>query len=364
MKLKLSETLKHLRRGKGLTQDDVALALGVSFQAVSRWENDLSYPDIELLPHIASLLDVSMDELFGMDEACEKIRKEQYKTEDEACGEDIQAQIRLAKKYIALSPKNVYFKHRLLELYRCCGLEFAQSVLPEMRSMCRFILDHTSESDFERYRALINLIWTEDEEQLDVWLSEFGCGSRKKPHMTHNPLIGRYHYRNEIEKYNRAIQEDILSGLRQIFRHDFRRMDADNRREARSCMIGRQAILRVIDIFRDPGIEADAWITDRICAYLSLSAGCFGCGEKEDGYQALERCVELCELYAKVPDGTVLYFNSPILDIISETSVATEVLSGTYERLTEPEGWEWFNCVRGEERFRALAARVKALLPG
>ena len=54
-----------LRRRKGLTQEEVARALGVSNQAVSKWESAQCCPDIGLLPEIASLFEVSVDELLG-----------------------------------------------------------------------------------------------------------------------------------------------------------------------------------------------------------------------------------------------------------------------------------------------------------
>lgn len=54
-----------LRKEKGMTQDDIAEKLNVSPQAVSKWENDISYPDIMLLPKIAQLLDTTVDELLS-----------------------------------------------------------------------------------------------------------------------------------------------------------------------------------------------------------------------------------------------------------------------------------------------------------
>lgn len=54
-----------LRRAQGMTQEDIAAAVGISSQAVSKWENGASYPDITLLPALASLLDTSIDALLG-----------------------------------------------------------------------------------------------------------------------------------------------------------------------------------------------------------------------------------------------------------------------------------------------------------
>ena len=49
------EKLNSMRKNSGFTQEEVAVRLGISPQAVSKWENDLSCPDIMLLPEIAKL---------------------------------------------------------------------------------------------------------------------------------------------------------------------------------------------------------------------------------------------------------------------------------------------------------------------
>lgn len=51
------------RKEKGLTQEELAAKLGVSAQAVSKWENDISCPDISLLPQLVRVLGVTADEL-------------------------------------------------------------------------------------------------------------------------------------------------------------------------------------------------------------------------------------------------------------------------------------------------------------
>ena len=68
MRLYIGEVIRQKRREKDLTQEEVALHLGVSFQSVSKWERGDGYPDITLLPAIANYFGISVDELLGMGE--------------------------------------------------------------------------------------------------------------------------------------------------------------------------------------------------------------------------------------------------------------------------------------------------------
>ena len=60
----IGKTIQCLRKAKGVTQEKMAQQIGVSFQAISKWENDVTLPDIMLLPVIADYFGVSIDELF------------------------------------------------------------------------------------------------------------------------------------------------------------------------------------------------------------------------------------------------------------------------------------------------------------
>lgn len=64
--MKISEKLRILRNKFGLKQMDFANSLGVTPQAVSKWERDENYPDIFILKKISSLFDVSVDYLLGI----------------------------------------------------------------------------------------------------------------------------------------------------------------------------------------------------------------------------------------------------------------------------------------------------------
>lgn len=61
----IGKRIAALRRDKGLKQDDLAQMLKVSPQAVSKWENDQTCPDIGLLPELAKILGVTVDELLS-----------------------------------------------------------------------------------------------------------------------------------------------------------------------------------------------------------------------------------------------------------------------------------------------------------
>ena len=71
----LREKLRQLRRKKGLSQEAVAKELGISRQAVSKWETDLAQPDLDNLKKICEILDISADEL--LDISCTKLQEKE-----------------------------------------------------------------------------------------------------------------------------------------------------------------------------------------------------------------------------------------------------------------------------------------------
>ena len=76
MEKTIGKKLYELRKQSGFTQDYVAEKLGVSAQAVSKWENDIACPDIMTLPNIASLYGISIDELFKNEEVKSNVKFE------------------------------------------------------------------------------------------------------------------------------------------------------------------------------------------------------------------------------------------------------------------------------------------------
>lgn len=109
MKETFGQRLLRLRKAKGLTQEDIASRVTISPQAVSKWENDISSPDIQTLVSLSEILDVSLDELLGKEESNKEEsnnneeRKEKETVEAEVVDDD---SIHISKDGIHLKSKD------------------------------------------------------------------------------------------------------------------------------------------------------------------------------------------------------------------------------------------------------------------
>lgn len=63
--MSMGKNIAHFRKRKGYTQEELGQRLGVTNQAVSKWESETSMPDVMMLPRIATVLDVTLDDLFA-----------------------------------------------------------------------------------------------------------------------------------------------------------------------------------------------------------------------------------------------------------------------------------------------------------
>ncbi len=117
----IGKNIAELRKNSGMTQEQLAETLGVSAQTVSKWENEVTMPDIMLLPVIAGCFDLTVDELYGIgkpkeaketlnavnfDEIPEKVydailELTQHAFADAAEGRDIDAEKARMKSYLA-----------------------------------------------------------------------------------------------------------------------------------------------------------------------------------------------------------------------------------------------------------------------
>ena len=78
MDISIGKRIKELRKERNMTQERLADFVGVSFQAVSKWENGIALPDITLVPRLAQIFGVTTDELFAYNKNEMRSEIEQY----------------------------------------------------------------------------------------------------------------------------------------------------------------------------------------------------------------------------------------------------------------------------------------------
>lgn len=119
MNVSLSEKLKSLRKEKNVSQEKLAEYLGVSFQAVSKWENGNTLPDILLLPDIARFYGITIDELLQVEKIDEQRLVDEFEDQAEALcrNGDYEQALELCKKMYKKMPNNIEIKEHLMSLY-------------------------------------------------------------------------------------------------------------------------------------------------------------------------------------------------------------------------------------------------------
>ena len=145
MNIRLGEKIRSLRKSKTISQEVLANYLGVSFQAVSKWEKGETLPDVSLIPAIACFFEVSTDELFDFNrleteqkvqQACWDIADYRY-TEPEKAEQDLRA---LLKQY----PGNEIILNNLIY-----SLQINKKY-PEVIDICKALIQ-SSKDDSCRY---------------------------------------------------------------------------------------------------------------------------------------------------------------------------------------------------------------------
>lgn len=127
MRLDIGNKIRELRYRDSRTQEELAYALEITPQAVSRWENDGSYPDMEMIPSIANYFGITIDELFGyqndremkVDAIIEKVNN--YEIRDRGDDEWVDECLSILREGLAEFPQNERLLITLAEMLTEAG---------------------------------------------------------------------------------------------------------------------------------------------------------------------------------------------------------------------------------------------------
>ena len=117
MDFNLGSVIKRLRNEQGVTQDALAEYLGISYQAVSKWETGMTLPDITLLPRLAVFFGVRIDELFSVNHEDELERIDAMLQRETMTDQNYAYAKRILDGILRESPKNVEVMKRYAKVY-------------------------------------------------------------------------------------------------------------------------------------------------------------------------------------------------------------------------------------------------------
>ncbi len=310
MSIYIGESIRKLRKERELTQENLANFLGVSYQSISKWERGESYPDVTLIPSIASFFGVTIDELFGSEKSNNEIKIEKYIEEYETlCLKDLPAALEMIKGAVKEFPG----EFRLLIRYMAALLsakgginQDPKQIFDEMYSINETIQNHCV-SDKIRIRAkrlmgtyYKTLSYTEKNESYIEKMEEI---NNDLPFMRDSRDYTATHMYLPGEKHNTACRnamEELLflfngATVNYCFYND----DFDEEFKIKAATM----LISVMDTVYDDGNYGKNW------HHIAYNYGHIGhwyyeLGDKEKALEWLRKCAEHSKKYDELPQVT------------------------------------------------------------
>ncbi len=353
----IAENLKKLRRARELTQENVAQFLGVSFQAVSKWERGEGYPDITMLPIIANYFEVTIDDLLGNDLLSkeEKITAYCHKFWNENGNLTMEECVDIAKKAYSEFP----YDWRIVEIY-VMSLTHRFTRMPndeemvELRHICEFIMDKCTDATV-RKRAIYTMIFAEDDEHVERWFKQ---APDNADYLEDERREERYLDRKQWELYYPQKQQNMMNlvnaliekmGYYEENRHPETRVEARQRR---------------IEF-----LETMFHGTDRLLisgkysgCYKELALALDEAGKYEEAITALEKAFSIYEEHRKFADslgleaGAVANFQDSMWNKLAYPAHPGKFNTRIYEAFAKKE------IYANHPVFCELIAKVRAIL--
>lgn len=374
MELNFGENIRRLRRVRELTQEQLATALGVTAQSVSKWECAYGYPDITQLPAIANFFGVSIDELLANDAASREAEREKFEKELNTYDWYSTDKLEFAAAYYRRYPDDLYYAY-------CLGAEISGHIVenPENRAkympLLREAADRMLDNAEYRNMAIEQMVAACEEDEVGAWLKLVpNTANYTRRSLMINRFIGYdddkntliYQGLESIENMAKQLEcryPDRLGPVRKVEYH--------------------KSVLAVIDSFGKDGSVPDGWLAFYAYKQLVLAACLFGSGNVDGGRAEFLSAMEKLRRFQSLTDeyldmGGMLFGNLRVnktWDAAMDTDGNIHRLYATVpcryygnmayirDLLTNPR-WSWFNSARNEPYFADALAWLESIDEG
>jgi len=151
MRSRIGDNIKFFRGQKGMTQEQLAELLGISHQSVSKWESGITIPDVMLLPELAKIFHVSIDDIFGYIDSDEvhNVQSLMRRIDDATQHSDLKEAEKICRKGLELYPNSPELMLKMAILLKTKYLIAGQKdiiLLDEAISMCNIVIRITNDA--------------------------------------------------------------------------------------------------------------------------------------------------------------------------------------------------------------------------
>lgn len=364
MNIRIGEVIKQLRNKNKYTQKSLAVYLGVTEQAISRWESGTGYPDIELLPAIAQVFSVTVDYLLGVDKTEKDKRLEEIYNEIKNInfyGNSNEETLQNARKFAAEFPSN-------------------ETILCHLANeICRL----------HQWNEKPNLAILNEAEKIYITLIENAKDVDMK-----NDVIARLAslYANGYKNYSKCDDAlDMLSKLSSCRELTAARVYASTP----LCVIKKQTVIKeMLDqfmvlltgyILNSKPNEGEHW-DDKIKAfenkielykfiigddlldfngdvahmYRIIATYKIAQGKKDETLEALENMCHHIELESKVKDGD--HYTGYFTDLLTYENPNNSPITLAQETLNDRLSQSRYDSIREDVRFKQIEERLKKIV--
>lgn len=390
MELLFAKRIRGKRLEKGLTQEQLAQALQISPQSVSKWERGDGYPDITLLPRIANFFQISVDELIGNDEATRAEDTDSFERtwwSIPRSEEGWQRKLKLAKEYYTKYPQNFEVMHRLGEAI-VNNMDVLEENLQLLFEIHAKIMSGCTEEEYRR-DSLHHVCYAASDNELDDqiskselnWQEAIAIGELREERFLLQHRLGEYRRERNAT--------DLLIFMQYLGRNNMMYFGSNS--EPTFTEPARTAAwelykMRLIEQFDCDGTHEngipEAWCGCYAEFSLKAAGALIGIGKLDEGFARLEQTFALYERWNCIPAGKLMTVGNP--DAFGEVYI-NKCGSDSIVNITFADGhtvwtpylwlfwqrqadihlaltkWPWFDGVKDDPRYAEALVRAHAM---